>query len=289
MAKWSARLAGNAPGALFVDDSCIDCDTCRQLAPETFAEQRGQSIVARQPEGGAARRRALMALVACPTASIGLSGGAAAEVREAARAFPQRIDGEIYYCGYTSRDSYGASSYLVRRPGGNVLVDSPRATGALLDGIDALGGVALHVLTHRDDVADHEALHRRFGCARVMHRADLDARTRGIERPLDGDSAIALADDLTIIPVPGHTRGSIALLHGETLFSGDHLWADEAGHLEAGRSVCWYSWRAQTESMRKLLAHSFRTVLPGHGRRYYATNSAICRRELVRLSEQMAK
>ena len=32
-----------------------------------------------------------------------------------------------------------------------------------------------------------------------------------------------------MIPVPGHTRGSAALLHGSTLFTGDHLWADDVG------------------------------------------------------------
>ena len=39
---------------------------------------------------------------------------------------------------------------------------------------------------------------------------------------------VRLADDLLAVPVPGHTRGSTALLASETyLFTGDHLWWDE--------------------------------------------------------------
>jgi len=68
-------LPENAHGAFFVDDSCIDCDACRQIAPSTFARSRrlGQSIVAAQPSAGDDEARALMAVVACPTASIGTS------------------------------------------------------------------------------------------------------------------------------------------------------------------------------------------------------------------------
>jgi ferredoxin len=38
MANAGLRLAENAPGDFFVDSTCIDCDACRQIAPETFAE-----------------------------------------------------------------------------------------------------------------------------------------------------------------------------------------------------------------------------------------------------------
>ncbi|HME89841.1 MAG TPA: ferredoxin, partial [Myxococcaceae bacterium] len=72
MAQISQSLPENVPGDFFVDRSCIDCDTCRQIAPQTFVRSdSGYSFVARQPTEGGDRRRALMALVACPTASIG--------------------------------------------------------------------------------------------------------------------------------------------------------------------------------------------------------------------------
>ena len=40
VARPSARLSQNAPGDFFVDDSCIDCETCRVLAPRDTAEHR---------------------------------------------------------------------------------------------------------------------------------------------------------------------------------------------------------------------------------------------------------
>src|SRR5216683_2877822 len=80
MASLNLRLAENVPGELYVDETCIDCDTCRELAPETFGSLRnGQSFVRKQPQGDADWRRALMAVVSCPTASIGAERRAAGE------------------------------------------------------------------------------------------------------------------------------------------------------------------------------------------------------------------
>jgi glyoxylase-like metal-dependent hydrolase (beta-lactamase superfamily II)/ferredoxin len=288
MARLSDRLLSNAPGDFYVDSSCIDCDLCRQLAPGTFVRdaRAGQSIVGAQPLP-ADEERALMALVACPTASIGTRDRH--DVRRAARRFPEELAPGVYFCGFASRDSYGASSYLIRRPGGNVLVDSPRANRTLFSRLDELGGVRFLFLTHRDDVADHAAFRERFGCQRILHRADLGHDTRDVEQILDGEEPITLADDLRAVPVPGHTRGSTALLHGARLFTGDHLWADEdaPGELDAGRGVCWYSWPSQIRSMERLRALSFTDVLPGHGRRVSASDPSAMRAALDRLIERM--
>jgi glyoxylase-like metal-dependent hydrolase (beta-lactamase superfamily II) len=287
MARIEARLPDNAPGEFFVDDTCIDCATCRLIAPGVFVPSRDLTVVGRQPGGEAERQRALMALVACPTASIGTVGSAHA--RAAAARFPEAIVDEVYYCGFASPHSFGASSYLIRRPQGNVLVDSPRAARPLLDAIDRLGGVRYMFLTHRDDVADHAAFHRRFGCERILHERDVSSETAAVERRLTGDEPVAVDEDLVAIPVPGHTRGSAALLHRDTfLFSGDHLMGHEDGSgLYASRSVCWYSWPEQTRSMERLLDHSFEWVLPGHGARYRAASPEAMRSELQRVIARM--
>jgi len=270
MARKAEAIEDNVGGEFFVDRSCIDCDLCRQIAPDVFArsERRGQSFVARQPARGE-EHRALMALVTCPTSSIGTR--TKHDARAAARAFPEPVVGNVLFCGYASDASYGASSYLIRRPAGNVLVDSPRFAKVLVDRIAELGGVRILVLTHRDDIADHAKFRERFGCERVIHRADVRTSTLGCERIIDGDTD--LADDLRLIHVPGHTRGSIALLHRDILFTGDHLWAtaDQTG-LEAGPEVCWYSWPEQLKSIAKLADVRFTHVLPGHGRRFAASD-----------------
>jgi glyoxylase-like metal-dependent hydrolase (beta-lactamase superfamily II)/ferredoxin len=302
MARLEDRLPENAPGDWFVDRTCIDCDLCRQIAPAVFGRADGaeQSFVHCQPANEADRRRAALALVACPTSSIGT--GDKRGLQEAARAFPERIEppadappgssssGEaVYFCGYASEASYGASSYLIRRPDGNVLVDSPRAARPLLRRLAELGGIRWMVLSHRDDVADHEIFAREFGCERVMHERDIDRGTRGVEVKVSGDAPAPIAHDLLVIPVPGHTRGSMALLYrAKYLFSGDHLWrSGSSGRLHASRGVCWYSWAEQTRSMERLLRHRFEWVLPGHGRRWRAPSAEVMRAEIEALIGRM--
>ena len=281
MALPARRLPENAPGPFFVDDTCIDCGKCREVAPRTFARaDRGVSFVRAQPRDGAERHRALMALVACPTASIGATP--LPDARAAAAAFPEEIAPGVHDCGFTAEASFGASSYLLRRPDGNVLVDSPRAAAPLGARIRGLGGARWLFLTHGDDVADHARLAQTLGCARILHEGDVGRGTRDVEWVLRGEDPVPLADGLTMVPVPGHTRGSTALLADETyLFSGDHLWGSEDGErLEASRSVCWYSWPEQRRSLERLLDLRFEWVLPGHGFRFRARSAAAMRGEV---------
>ena len=284
MARYDSRFPENALGEFFVEQSCIDCDVCRQVAPQVFGERpQGQSYVARQPVSGPERHRALMALLACPTSAIGTQPRA--DASPAIASFPEPIESEVSWCGFTSADSFGAHAYFIQRGGGNVLVDSPRAAGPLVERLAERGGVRLMFLSHRDDVADHQKFRDRFGCDRVIHAHDAVGSIRNAEQVVTGDEPVALADDLLAIPVPGHTAGSMALLYRERfLFTGDHLWWSERPRgLVASRSVCWYSWPDQVRSLQKLRAFRFEWVLPGHGRRFRAPSADAMRRELDRL------
>jgi glyoxylase-like metal-dependent hydrolase (beta-lactamase superfamily II) len=289
MASRTRRYPDNAPGSFYVDSTCIDCDACRRIAPDTFAEASDHSFVARQPEDDGGRRRAMMALVACPTGSIGT------ETREDARpaiaAYPETVEDEVSFCGFTSPDSFGAWSYFVERRDGNVLIDSPKAVPRLLGEFERRGGVATMFLTHRDDVADHETFRRRFACERVLHEADVSGGTAGVERRLTGEEPVSLGEDLLAIPTPGHTRGHAVLLYrNRYLFTGDHLaWSRRRGGLVAFRDACWYSWKEQTKSMERLLDYSFEWVLPGHGGWHHADSPAAMRRELERCVAWMKK
>lgn len=267
MALVARRLPGNAAGDFYVDSTCIDCDACRQIAPATFRGSDGQSIVGRQPASDGDRHRALMALVACPTASIGTISHLNAS--EAVAAFPEPIAPDVCFCGFTAESSFGAWSYLIVRPddrGGNVLVDSPRFTMPLVRRIEAMGGVKTMFLSHRDDIADHQKFAAHFGCPRVMHEGE-GTVARGMEYVTSGREPVHLDDDLTVIPTPGHTRGHQVLLYrNETIFTGDHLaWSPTRQTLTAFRGYTWYSWEEQITSMERLLAFSFSAVLPGHG------------------------
>src|SRR4051812_3227791 len=273
MANLALRLAENVPGDFFVDSSCIDCDACRQIAPQTFAESDDFSFVHQQPETSSDTKRALMALVACPTGSIGTMEHHDAHL--GIDAFPELLAENIYYCGFNSESSFGAWSYLIHRPeseGGNVLIDSPRFATQLVKRIELMGGVRTMFLTHKDDVADHRRFAEKFNCQRVMH-VDDGAPRLGIEWTIRDQQPVQLDQDLIAIPVPGHTRGHVVLLYrNKFLFTGDHLaWSPNRKSLIAFRSACWYSWTEQTKSMERLLEYDFEWVLPGHGRIHHDT------------------
>lgn len=284
MASLAQRLSTNVPGDFFVDASCIDCDTCRWLAPQTFDRAGEQSRVQRQPESDQERFLAELALVACPTASIGATGEH--DLAAAARAFPLRIDGDVYHCGFHDEASFGATSYLAVRAAGNVLVDVPRWNAPLASRIRALGGIRTIFLTHRDDVAQHERWAEEFGAERVMHARD--SAGVEVERALEGDEPLELDADLTVVPTPGHTAGSACLLlDSKFLFSGDHVaWSQSRGHVYAFRSACWYHWPTQIESMGRLARYRFEWILPGHGWRCHFDADEIPR-QMARCIEWM--
>jgi len=285
MANPAQRLPENVDGPFFVDSTCIDCDTCRQLAPSTFGETGQYSYVKLQPGNPDEARAAHRALVACPTASIGAADKAA--ITAAVREFPLPLAPCVYYCGFNSPKSFGGNSYFVEHPAGNWLIDSPRFVEHLARRFAAMGGVRHIFLTHRDDVADAAKYARRFGAERIIHRLELAAQPES-ERVIDGDTPIELAPGFLAIPTPSHTRGHCVLLHRGFLFTGDHLWwSRNRGRLTASRDVCWYSWPEQVRSVRRLAGYSFEWVLPGHGERAHFSTGDM-RQEFGRLIEAVA-
>jgi glyoxylase-like metal-dependent hydrolase (beta-lactamase superfamily II)/ferredoxin len=277
MAAIGKRRPENVAGDFFVDSTCIDCDQCRQIAPASFTQAGDQSAVLRQPATPGETRAALEALVTCPVGSIGTT--TKVDIRPGLESFPKPVEGEVHFCGFAAESSFGASSYLIVRPAGNVLVDSPRFAAQLVRRIEAVGGLRTILLTHQDDVADHAKWAARLGATRVLHRDDYSSRFGPIERLLEGTDPIQLDEDLVVIPTPGHTRGHVVYLYrNRFLFTGDHMWwSPNRRRLHASRSVSWYSWTEQTRSMRRLLDFDFEWVLPGHGWRLHAPASEMHR------------
>jgi ferredoxin len=66
------RMADNVPGKVYVSDQCLDCDYCRQVAPENFArnDEGGYSYVKKQPETPEEWARCLEAIEGCCTETI---------------------------------------------------------------------------------------------------------------------------------------------------------------------------------------------------------------------------
>lgn len=271
MADPKQRLDTNVQGNFFVDATCINCDTCRQLAPDSFQEVGECSAVVIQPVGDEGLHRAYQALLACPVGSIGTQRSDKTRLQQAMSSFPLLIEGGVFYCGFNSEKSFGANSYFIRHSDGNWLVDSPRYVKHLVDALERMGGLRYIVLTHEDDVADAARYAARFGATRIIHRADAEAMPDA-EWIVDGSDSIPLAPQFNLIPVPGHTPGSSALLYDQQfLFTGDHLWWDpETRSLQAPQRLVWRS-RAMVQSLEKLLGDQFEWVLPGHGDRIKLT------------------
>jgi len=276
MATIQQKRRENMAGDFYVDSSCIDCDTCRWMAPEVFKRQNSQSAVYQQPQSSTERLLALQALLSCPTASIG-TVDKPTDIKQVQQTFPLLIAENVYHCGYHAENSFGAASYFIQREAGNVLIDSPRFTPPLVKQLEKLGGVRYLYLTHCDDVADHQQFQQYFNCDRILHSDDLQASTQDVEIKLSGTETVELTPDLIVIPVPGHSRGHTVLLYkNKFLFTGDHLaWSPYLHHLYAFRRFCWYSWSEQLKSMEKLANFSFEWVLPGHGHRYHDDVKAI--------------
>lgn len=269
MARVALRHHDNSAGAWFVDTRCIDCGTCREVAPDLFAIAGDQSVVAVQPTHAAEEIDAWLAAQACPTSSIGTVD----HRPRPGRLYPREIESGsgVFDVGYCSESSFGASAWFVTRPDGNLLIDSPRWTEALAGPFEELGGIAHILLTHRDDVADAQRWATRFS-ARVWIHAD-DASAAPFATDLIHGTAgepTTIAPGVVVHPAPGHTRGSVVFVVDDAFcFSGDSLaWNPKRQDLAASRGTCWYSWSAQTRSLDALAHHArFRWVLPGHGAR----------------------
>jgi ferredoxin len=76
MADNTDKVGGNVDGQFYVDSNCIDCDLCRQTAPDNFMrnEDDGYSYVSKQPETDEEQQACLDAMEECPVEAIGDDG-----------------------------------------------------------------------------------------------------------------------------------------------------------------------------------------------------------------------
>ncbi|WP_437798990.1 MBL fold metallo-hydrolase [Sorangium sp. So ce693] len=312
-------------GRLHVTRACCGAGVCRNFAPELLGEvapahweamdgdvrRGGPAVLAgtydegaftgilRQPRCRADLEAARSAVAACPVNALRLrSSPSRARAGLGAlgapfRAWPRRIEEDVWALGHPARENAGATAYFIERPAGGVLVDLPSPTEAVFRFLEAHGGVRWIFLTHRDHTVHHAEFAARFpGCRRVLGAADVSPRgdrrnpaTSDVEIKLrdrlepmtldgsplgDGDLAGA---ELAVLSQPGHTAGSMCLLYrGRFLFTGDHLaYSRRVGQIVAFRLQCWNDWERQIRSVRRLVALAgagqlrFAWLLPGHG------------------------
>ena len=76
MAEIEDKLPENVRGKFYVDRQCIDCDVCRDTAPENFTrdDENGYSYVYKQPASEEEASLCEEALSVCPVEAIGDDG-----------------------------------------------------------------------------------------------------------------------------------------------------------------------------------------------------------------------
>jgi ferredoxin len=76
MADPTDKVPGQAPGKYYVDSNRIDCDVCRETAPDNFRanEDEGYSYIFKQPENDEEEAQCRDAMESCPVESIGDDG-----------------------------------------------------------------------------------------------------------------------------------------------------------------------------------------------------------------------
>jgi ferredoxin len=77
MADVANKYPENTGGKYYVDNQCIDCDLCRETAPDNFKrnDDGGYSFVYKQPENPDEEARCKEAKEGCPVEAIGDNGG----------------------------------------------------------------------------------------------------------------------------------------------------------------------------------------------------------------------
>ena len=78
MADVDDKVSETIVGKYYVDTQCIDCDLCRETAPENFTRQgeEGYSYVYKQPQNEEEEKLCKEAMENCPVDAIGDDGDA---------------------------------------------------------------------------------------------------------------------------------------------------------------------------------------------------------------------
>jgi ferredoxin len=76
MAEIENKYPENIEGKIYVDDQCIDCDLCRETAPDNFTrdDDEGYSYVYKQPTTPEEEALCQEAIEGCPVEAIGDNG-----------------------------------------------------------------------------------------------------------------------------------------------------------------------------------------------------------------------
>ena len=172
--------------------------------------------------------------------------------------------------------AYQTNTYIVRDREDSklcVVIDPGYEANTILDYLDEEGITAKAILLthgHFDHVGAVKELAAETGCDVYIHAAESQLPPMMTAGALyythtygEGDKISPIEGmEITVLHTPGHTPGSVCLLYGQHLFSGDTLFQGSCGRVDfPGGSP-----REMMESLNRLasLQLNYR-VHPGHG------------------------
>jgi glyoxylase-like metal-dependent hydrolase (beta-lactamase superfamily II) len=161
------------------------------------------------------------------------------------------------------------NAYIVRPAGGGpvMVVDAPEGSEATVEALGEapLAGVVL-THSHRDHWGGHEVLRARSAVPFFAGAAEvnLDAVTASgaLERLADGATFAVGEATVEVVHTPGHTPGSICLLVGRALLTGDALFPGGPGY---SRDHVALLQEIESITTRLYPLGDELLVLPGHG------------------------
>lgn len=162
--------------------------------------------------------------------------------------------------------SFSNNAYIIRprAGGGAVVVDIPDGFEQV---IEALGGneveriIATH--SHRDHWDGFDRMRQDLSAAVFCGAQETDiVESRGAQRLGDGERVPVGDTTIEVIHTPGHTPGSICLLVGGAVITGDTLFPGGPGHSRSNEAL--QQEIASITARLHALPEATR-VLPGHG------------------------
>ena len=177
-------------------------------------------------------------------------------------------DGRVTIEALTAIGEYGNNCYIVRPAGGGapVVIDVPGGFESVLEALGDECDRVTHVLvthSHFDHWAGYDVMRGRISAPVYAGAAETDLDEARDVRPLAEGDEIAVGDGvIRVLHTPGHTPGSVSLVMGGAVITGDTLFPGGPGASGSNAALL-----QEIDSITsKLYALPDETlVLPGHG------------------------